>query len=629
MKTYQRILTGILIFGVSMGLVFPAAARSGYQERKLERLEEYQTRKVKLEEMIADQMAAGLDFEESYRLARQRQASLEFRREILAELAARPVPSTDLYAKSHKEAELVESTRMAKAVDLASDYRKEKLLRRENVDRQYDLAQARDQQTVSEQRPAASTIREQTVQEIQGDFSFEDSYRESLERDYSRTEKYKDFVPVEDYTTTEGKKRGVRDGAVIEDKALKGFSEDAARKVSATGVLTPEEIIRQVMGRDNGHGKIDLNFDQTNLGDIMMMLGETAGLNIVLDPILYQNKLDLHLKQVSLEEAMLLMANIYDLGFEKVGDSLFVAHKEKLSDRKLESKVIKLRNIGVSDARLLVKDLANTVNASEELNSLVVVGSPEQLVKVESVLGQIDIPQPQVIIEAKIIEINKDALKDLGVDWSDQINLQYQEAGRQKQMDNLVTGSLDSVFAINKIARNALQFETTIKMLENQNKAKILSNPRVSTLNGKEAEIFVGDKLPYTITNVTGGVVTTDVRFVEPGIRLRITPSIIDEEFVILKVDPEVSFIFAFRGPNDEFPQVKTREATAHVRVKNRTPFVIGGLLNQEDKQSLYKVPFLGNVPLLGNLFSYEKHTVTDTELIITILPTIVTGSMQ
>ena len=163
-------------------------------------------------------------------------------------------------------------------------------------------------------------------------------------------------------------------------------------------------------------------------------------------------------------------------------------------------------------------------------------------------------------------------------------------------------------------------------MLENQNKAKILSNPRVTTLNDKEAEIFVGDRIPYTITNVTGGVATTDVRWVEPGIRLKITPSIIENDFVVLKVEPEVSFIFTYRGPNDEFPHVRTREAVAYVRVKNNQPFVLGGLLSQEDKQNLYKVPFFGDVPLIGNLFSYEKHTIVDTELVITVTPTIVHG---
>ena len=160
-------------------------------------------------------------------------------------------------------------------------------------------------------------------------------------------------------------------------------------------------------------------------------------------------------------------------------------------------------------------------------------------------------------------------------------------------------------------------------MLENDNKAKILSNPRVITLNNQQSEIFVGDRIPYTITTVAGGVATTEVRFVEPGIRLRITPSIIDRDFVVIKIEPEVSFIFAFRGPQDQYPWVKTRNATAYVRVPNNQPFVLGGLLNQEDKKNFYKIPFLGSLPILGKLFSYQKHTTTDSELIITVTPII------
>ena len=130
------------------------------------------------------------------------------------------------------------------------------------------------------------------------------------------------------------------------------------------------------------------------------------------------------------------------------------------------------------------------------------------------------------------------------------------------------------------------------------------------------------------MTTISGGVATTDVRFEEPGLRLKITPSIIEEDFVVIKVEPEVSFIFGFRGPDDQFPWVKKRQATAYVRVKNNQPFILGGILNQEDKKNLYKVPMLGNIPLLGNLFSYKKDTVTDTELIITVVPTIVHGEL-
>jgi len=311
-----------------------------------------------------------------------------------------------------------------------------------------------------------------------------------------------------------------------------------------------------------------------------------------------------------------------------VGDSLYITTRDKLREQTITSKVIKLRNIKVEEAKALIRDIVPSVNTSGEINSMIVIGEPEKIRKVEEIIAKIDKPQPQVILEAKIIEVNKDALKDLGIDWSDQITLSYQEAGRPQDLANMEF-SPGSPIEIFSIARNPIQFNTVIKMLENQNKARVLSNPRVTTINDKEAEIFVGDRIPYTVTTVSGGVATTDVRFEEPGIRLKITPSIIEDDFVVIKVEPEVSFIFAFRGPNNEFPHTKKRQATAYVRVKNNQPFVLGGLLNQEDKKNLFKVPVLGDVPLLGNLFSYEKHTVLDTELIITIIPTVVHGEIN
>ncbi|MBU0468265.1 MAG: hypothetical protein KKF78_00380 [Candidatus Omnitrophica bacterium] len=391
-------------------------------------------------------------------------------------------------------------------------------------------------------------------------------------------------------------------------------------------VFTASDIILNIIDPKYHDKKIDLDFNETNLSDIIMIIGEIGNMNIVLDPSLKNNTFDLNLKQVTIKEALLLISKSYDLGFQQVENSLYITRRENLREQNIVSKVIKVHNINVDEAITLINDLDLKTSASQEINSLILVGEPDVLVRAENIIKQIDQAQPQVVLEAKIIEINKDALKEFGIDWSDSMSLSFQESGRPLEFDNVedVAGSVYKAFAFQ---RSPLQITQIIKMLENQNKAKVLSNPRITTLNNKEAEIFVGDRIPYTITNVTGGVATTDVRWVEPGIRLSITPSIIEDDFVVLKVKPEVSYIFAFRGPNDEFPHVKTREALAYVRVKNHQPFILGGLLNQEDKKNLYKVPFLGNVPLLGNLFKYEKHTVLDTELIITIIPTIVQGS--
>lgn len=673
MKNNTYLLIGILIFLACTGWVIQADAQMDFHDRKLAKVEDYNMRQIDMETLIHHGMKAGMSFEEAYLRAKLMHTTPLFISETiptqtLDESFPKIEPLTDennaiqntsqktdqkviqntniekIAKTASKASPLNTDYQLSKAEDMATDYRQQKIANTKKnnqplqkissqqlakINNSYPIRteQAPDEMAdysyyrdiaINNDEPSSqenTNIRDLTIEEINKNSKFDKNYQEAIDHDYSR----RNFIKDNSLSDI--------DSINITEMTEPYVSHTVHSPESA--VMTPEEIIRQVITQENRAKKMDLNFDQTNLGDVMMTMGETGGINIVLDPTLYQNKLDLHLKQVSLEEAMMLLSNIYNMGFEKVGDSLFVAPKEKLSDRKIESRVVKLRNISVNDAKLLVKDLAVTINASEELNSLVLMGSPEQLIKIEEVLAKVDVPQPQVLIEAKILEINKDALKDLGVDWSSQINLQYQETKRPQSFDSEISGSVSSVFDISEIARNAIQFESTIKMLENQSKARILSNPRVTTLNGKEAEIFVGDKLPYTITNVTGGVVTTDVRFVEPGIRLKITPSIIDQDFVILKVDPEVSFIFAFRGPNNEFPQVKTREATAHVRVKNRTPFVIGGLLNQEDKQSLSKVPFLGEIPLLGNLFTYQNNSVTDTELIITILPTIVTGSMQ
>lgn len=389
--------------------------------------------------------------------------------------------------------------------------------------------------------------------------------------------------------------------------------------------VTDTEIIQSLVPAEFKTTKIDLEFDSVRLNDIFMTLGKAANINVMLDPAMKDLQMDLHLKQVPIEESFILIANAYNLGFKKVGNSVFVTDREKLRQQNFITKVLKLRNISAPEAKTMLNSMIKTINVGEEINALIVVGDEKEIAEVEKVLKIIDVPQPQVVLEANVIELNRDALKDLGVDWSDSITMNYQESGRPVDLADPEDAGRN-FGSIAKFQRNALQFSTTIKMLENQNKAKILSNPKVTTLNNKEAEIFVGDRIPYTVTTVSGGVATTDVRFEEPGIRLKITPSIIEDDFVVIKVEPEVSFIFSFRGPDDQYPWVKKRQATAYVRVKNGQPFVLGGLLNQEDKKNFYKVPMLGDIPLLGNLFSYERNTVLDTELIITVTPTIVRG---
>lgn len=390
------------------------------------------------------------------------------------------------------------------------------------------------------------------------------------------------------------------------------------------GSVAPEGKLAQT--KKEPQDLIDLEFNQANIEDVVRLIAETSGRNIVLDPALQGKKIELHLKKVSVDQALEILYSAYGLSSSLIGDILFISTQEKIRKGTFKTSVRELKNINVEDAKALIGNLVTTVNQSKGTNTVVMMGALEDITKVEEILDRIDVPQPQVLLEAKIIEINNDALQELGVDWSDQISIGVQETARPTTLSTTATADEGPMY-LYKFARSAVQFNLILKMLENNNKAKVLSNPRVTTMNNKEAEIFIGDKIPYTVSIVSGGVITTEVRFVEPGIRLKITPSIIEKDFVVIKIEPEVSYIYSWRGTGDQYPWIKARQAMAHVRVANGQPFVLGGLLSNEDKNNLYRIPYLGKIPLLGNLFTYEKKILYNTDLIITVTPTIISGT--
>lgn len=405
-------------------------------------------------------------------------------------------------------------------------------------------------------------------------------------------------------------------------------AETIQAKQEVAVAVPPVAVVEAILPAQAAPELVGFEFKQVAIEDVIRVIGETSGRNIVLDPALKGKKIDLHLKQVTTDEALELLYSAYGLSSSNIGTILFIATRDKIKQGTTRAKVIELRNINIDDAKELISNLGNAVNLSKETNTLVLVGAPEDIAKAEKILKEVDVPQPQVVLEAKIIEVNDDALRDLGFDWSDQIALSVQEATLPATLPNVVAGQ-SGFLNLHKLGRNAAQFGVTLKMLEYENKAKVLSNPRITTMNNKEAEIFIGDKVPYTITTVTGGVATTEVRFVEPGIRLKITPSIVEDDFVVIKIEPEVSYIYSWRGANDQYPWIKAREATAFVRIKNNESFALGGLLSNEDKKNLYRVPIIGKVPLLGNLFSYERKTLYGTDLIITVTPTIILDKTQ
>ena len=182
-------------------------------------------------------------------------------------------------------------------------------------------------------------------------------------------------------------------------------------------------------------------------------------------------------------------------------------------------------------------------------------------------------------------------------------------------------------------SRQMSAFDITLDMLMKANQAEVLADSRLTTLNGREASIKLVDIVPYILSS--GGVGgQVQVQREEVGIKLNINPTVNTDGFITVKVEPEVSTIFEFIGPDNNIPRVKSRQSSTTIRVKDGESIIIGGLLSNDRKQTIYKVPILHKIPWIGKtLFTSKNLVERKTDLIIQITPKIVvdnyTGIMK
>jgi type IV pilus assembly protein PilQ len=185
----------------------------------------------------------------------------------------------------------------------------------------------------------------------------------------------------------------------------------------------------------------------------------------------------------------------------------------------------------------------------------------------------------------------------------------------------LVPGAAQLALGVLNLSNgNLLSLE--LQALEADNKGKILSNPRVMTSNQKPAVILNGTQIPYVTTTVSDGAIQSTVTFKDAFLCLLVDPQILNNDSVILTV--EVQKDAARFAPGIEVPAIDTKRIKTQVRVNNGETLVLGGIFDGEETSSVDKVPFLGDMPALGNLFKTTNKTNNKTELIIFLTPRIV-----
>jgi type IV pilus secretin PilQ/predicted competence protein len=387
---------------------------------------------------------------------------------------------------------------------------------------------------------------------------------------------------------------------------------------------------------------VSLDADDANLPQILRVLAEKGDLNIITGPGVSAGRITIHVKDVPIEQAVNLVVRAAGLAYERIGNSILVADARSLEgETGLSSYIVDLKFADANEVKAALKGLTDKIEVDRGGNRLIVVTSPRIIAEIEEIVAELDKPARQVMLEARIVEVSTDDFKKLGIDWDllsrqgvtfvegNYDSLQGGESSDQirglKIFPN--TPGTNDLFKLGNFSRVAQVYRVAMDLAIRNGSAKVLANPKIATLNGREATMLVGSRIPFVISGTIfaggGAAQSQQVQREEVGVKLAITPLINADGYITTVIKPEVSSVIGFKGQNEDLPIVATRQATTTVRLKDGGSVIIGGLLSEERTTSTTKFPLLGDIPGLGLLFQHTNSQVTKKDLVIEVTPRI------
>jgi type IV pilus assembly protein PilQ len=413
---------------------------------------------------------------------------------------------------------------------------------------------------------------------------------------------------------------------------------------------------------------IDVDYQGANLRTVLRQLSDIGGVNLVIDPsVPLTAPVDLRLTQVPWDQVLDVVLRTSQLTYLVDGVVIRVltreAHTKELEDESRRRKAsqqapelamarVRLNYAPALSVKKLLEEARiiserGTVDIDERTNTLIVQDLPAKIEEIKPLLVELDKPEPQVEIEAKIIQTNRDTARALGVQWGinaraaaelgNTTNLAFPNngalTGRVQQQGQVTQGpgsvntgvNMPVVGATSALGltlgaiNGAFNLDVAISALQHDGKLEILSTPKVTTQNNQEAEVTQGFEIPIQI--VANNTVT--VQFKPAALILRVTPQITAANTVIMKINLENGTPDFSRAVNGN-PSINTQKATTQVQVADGVTTVIGGIVQRAETTLRDATPGLYRIPLLGWLFRHNETKNESQELLIFITPRII-----
>ncbi|MEW6502021.1 MAG: secretin N-terminal domain-containing protein, partial [Thermodesulfobacteriota bacterium] len=352
---------------------------------------------------------------------------------------------------------------------------------------------------------------------------------------------------------------------------------------------------------------------------LLRSIGKQAGVNIVMAETI-DDTITLDVDNVNLYDVFQIIVDTKQLHYYEKNNILFVAKGGGADGRQQDVLTVRLctqyANAGeYLDALKPLLSASGSLTVANRGNCLIVRDRDVNIARVEEMLAELDTPMPQVHIEARIVSISSAAKKELGIVWGLD-NRKTSESVKFTSDLSLTAPTTNLTFGF---LHSNLALDIDLQALQEENKLEILSAPRVMVVNGKEAEIKQGKEVPYVTQS--GDIINTSFR--EANLSLKVTPRIIQEEFIDLALVVTNDSV-DMNTSNTGEPLINKQGISTNLFLQNGVTAVIGGILQENKNHQQSGVPGLADLPLLGNLFKSTQKNDEKAELVVFITPTIV-----
>ncbi len=372
---------------------------------------------------------------------------------------------------------------------------------------------------------------------------------------------------------------------------------------------------------------ISLNAQNASLSEILKVLSDRSRMNFVSGEGVRDAKITIILNKTPVSEAIDLIVRAAGLSYEIIGNSVLIGDGDKLKAEVGQSGyVIRLNYADAREAASMLKDFSENIQVDKGGNRLIVYASPRVINEIERIVQSIDHPHTQILMETRIIEVSVDDVNQFGIDWGAASPIQTAISYPSGKLTDAIDGA--------NFLRGAVNIPVTLDALIHNGDARLLMNSKLTTTNNREATLHIGEKIPFVIQSynsaaTAGGGAQRQIQHEEVGVKVRMLPHINEDNEITLMLEPEISSIAGFKGPNNDIPMVKVRKTKTTVRVRDGQTIFLAGLLSEEETEQRRKLPILGQIPLLGVLFSHSQSVKRRTNLIIEIKPKIIYKASQ